>query len=171
MRQVRIGKNTLVFAPPKSKKERSVPAGDGVLDELDDYMDEFRPVTVTLPWEKPGGRLVTVRLLMTTPDKNACRRQRFNMGVWHPAFARAGLIYVPQDDGMHAMRHLYASVQLENGVSIKALSVNLGHSDPGFTLRIYTHLMPSSGDKSRKAANALFKPKTPTGKEESIDIA
>lgn len=159
VRQVRIVKNTLVFALPKSKKERSVPAGDGVLDELDDYMEEFPPIAVTLPWEKPGGRPVTVRLLMTTPDKNACRRQKFNMGVWRPAFARAGLTYVTQDDGMHALRHLYASVQLENGVSIKALSVNLGHSDPGFTLRVYTHLMPSSGDKSRKAANALFKPK------------
>ncbi|MFD4670936.1 hypothetical protein ACFWNN_14460 [Lentzea sp. NPDC058450] len=64
-----------------------------------------------------------------------------------------------QDDGMHALRHLYASVQLENGVSIKSLSVNLGHGDPGFTLRVYMHLMPSSGDKSRKATNALFKPK------------
>ncbi|MFD9703974.1 tyrosine-type recombinase/integrase [Lentzea sp. NPDC059081] len=159
VRQVRIVKNTLVWAPPKSKKERSVPAGDGVLDELDDYMEEYPPVAVTLPWEKPDGKLVTVRLLMTTPDGSACRRQKFNMGVWRPAFARAGLEYVPQDDGMHALRHLYASAQLEGGVSVKALSVNLGHHDPGFTLRVYTHLMPSSGDKSRKAANALFKPK------------
>ncbi|WP_082374050.1 hypothetical protein [Nocardia sp. NRRL S-836] len=43
--------------------------------------------------------------------------------------------------------------------SWRALSVNLGHDDPGFTLRVYTHLMPSSGDKSRKAAIPLFKPK------------
>jgi integrase len=97
--------------------------------------------------------------LVLTADGGACRRQVFNMGVWRPAFKRAGLEYRNQEDGMHGLRHLYASSQLENGVSIKALSANLGHNDPGFTLRTYTHLMPSSHDKSRKAADSLFKPK------------
>ncbi|GGS54496.1 hypothetical protein GCM10010238_49870 [Streptomyces griseoviridis] len=46
---------------------------------------------------------------------------------------------------MHALRHAYASVPLDAGESIKALSEYLGHSDPGFTLRTYTHLLPSSG--------------------------
>ncbi len=36
---------------------------------------------------------------------------------------------------MHALRHFYASVLLDAGESIKALSEYLGHSDPGFTLR------------------------------------
>ncbi|MCP2205519.1 hypothetical protein LX90_009261, partial [Lentzea flava] len=56
----------------RNRSPSQVSAGDGVLDELEDYMEEFPPVAVTLPWEKPGGRLVTVRLLMTTPDRNAC---------------------------------------------------------------------------------------------------
>lgn len=68
---------------------------------------------------------------------------------------------------MHALRHLYASAQLEGGVSIKSLSVNLGHHDPGFTPPVYTHLMPSSGDKSRKAANALFKPEERADEQET----
>ncbi|AHH94248.1 tyrosine-type recombinase/integrase [Kutzneria albida] len=158
-RQVRIVANTLVFAPPKSKKSRTVPLGAGVLDQLDDYIEQFSPVEVTLPWEKPGGKPVTARLILTTPEGGACRRQKFNMGTWRPAFARAGLEYRNQEDGMHALRHLYASTQLENGVSIKALSLNLGHHDPGFTLRVYTHLMPSSHERSRRAADAVFKPK------------
>ncbi|MGZ3140717.1 hypothetical protein ACVDFE_01685 [Lentzea chajnantorensis] len=41
VRQVWIVKNALVFARPKSKKERTTPAGDGVLDELDDYLEEL----------------------------------------------------------------------------------------------------------------------------------
>jgi site-specific recombinase XerD len=61
---------------------------------------------------------------------------------------------------MHALRHFYASVELEAGTSIRALAEYLGHSDPGFTLRVYTHLMPSSENRARQAvdnvlANAL----------------
>jgi integrase len=45
---------------------------------------------------------------------------------------------------MHALRHLYASVLLDVGEPIMTLAQYLGHSDPGFTLRVYTHLMPTS---------------------------
>jgi integrase len=44
-------------------------------------------------------------------------------------------------------------VLLEAGVSIKALSEYLGHADPGFTLRTYTHLMPSTEEKAREAVD------------------
>ncbi|GGZ01210.1 hypothetical protein GCM10010327_34780 [Streptomyces nitrosporeus] len=45
---------------------------------------------------------------------------------------------------MHALWHAYASVLLDAGESIKTLSEYLGHSDPGFTLRTYTHLLPKA---------------------------
>lgn len=57
---------------------------------------------------------------------------------------------------MHAGRHLYASAQLEAGTSIRALADYLGHEDPGFTLRTYTHLMPEAEDKAKRAVDALF---------------
>lgn len=57
---------------------------------------------------------------------------------------------------MHALRHAYASVLLDAGESIKALSEYLGHSDPGFTLRTYTHLLPSSEIRTRKAMDDAF---------------
>lgn len=57
---------------------------------------------------------------------------------------------------MHALRHAYASVLLDAGESIKALSVYLGHSDPGFTLRTYTHLLPTSETRTRDAIDAAF---------------
>lgn len=41
-----------------------------------------------------------------------------------------------RENGMHAPRHHYASMLLDGGVSIRALAEYLGHSDPGFTLRI-----------------------------------
>jgi hypothetical protein len=57
---------------------------------------------------------------------------------------------------MHALRHFYASVLLDAGENIKALSQYLGHSDPGFTLRVYTHLMPSSESRTRKAVDSMY---------------
>jgi integrase len=57
---------------------------------------------------------------------------------------------------MHALRHFYASVLLDAGESIKALSEYLGHHDPGFTLRTYTHLMPSSETRTRAAVDRVF---------------
>ncbi|MGA5602597.1 tyrosine-type recombinase/integrase [Streptomyces griseoincarnatus] len=51
---------------------------------------------------------------------------------------------------MHALRHFYASVLLDAGESIKALAEYLGHSDPGLTLKVYAHLMPSSRERARR---------------------
>lgn len=55
--------------------------------------------------------------------------------------------------GTHALRHLYASVLLDAGENIKARSEYLGHAGPGFTLRVYTHLMPSSSERTRRAVD------------------
>lgn len=57
---------------------------------------------------------------------------------------------------MHALRPAYASVPLDAGESSKALSEYLGHSHPGFTLRTYTHLLPSSETRTRKAIDDSF---------------
>ncbi|MBD9733917.1 hypothetical protein IGX29_19305 [Streptomyces sp. H28] len=42
------------------------------------------------------------------------------------------------------------------GENIKALSHYLGHNDPGFTLRVYTHLTPSSDARARKAVDGVY---------------
>lgn len=57
---------------------------------------------------------------------------------------------------MHALRHFYASVLLDAGESIKAVSEYLGHADPAMTLRVYAHLMPSSSARARRALDGVF---------------
>jgi len=76
--------------------------------------------------------------------------------VWQAAFRNVGLEYRPRVDGMHALRHLFASMLLADGCSITELAEYLGHTDPGFTLRVYTHLVPSSYERARRAIDGMF---------------
>ena len=59
-------------------------------------------------------------------------------------------------EGIHQLRHHYASVMLAGGVSLKELAEYLGHADPAFTLRVYAHLLPSSHDRARTVINDRF---------------
>lgn len=162
-RQIRVINRKLVFSLPKRNKERQAPVSSGVLEQIDDHLELFEVVPVTLPWDQPNGPLVTVNLLITKEDGKPYNGDLFNKVVWTPAFKRAGLTYTNRQDGMHAMRHLYASILLARGVSVKELAEFLGHEDPGFTLRTYTHLMPSSHQRARLAVDGVFKPrKTPS---------
>jgi hypothetical protein len=47
-------------------------------------------------------------------------------------------------------------VLLADGVDIRSLAENMGHGDPGFTLRIYTHLMPNAADRMRAAVDHVL---------------
>jgi integrase len=90
-----------------------------------------------------------------TAPAGPINRGSFNNRIWKPAVAAAGLP-TTRENGFHALRHHYASVLLEAGVSIRALAEYLGHEDPGFTLRVYTHLMPASEERARQAVDAAF---------------
>lgn len=39
----------------------------------------------------------------------------------------------------HDLRHTFATMALQSGIDIRTVSGMLGHADPGFTLRTYTH--------------------------------
>ncbi|MET7769587.1 hypothetical protein [Nocardia sp. NPDC005366] len=45
---------------------------------------------------------------------------------------------------------------MAHGVSVKELADFLGHEDPGFTLRVYSHLLPSSNERARRAVDDAF---------------
>jgi integrase len=50
--------------------------------------------------------------------------------------------------GFHSMRHAHASLLIKNGVDDGVVSERLGHTDPGFTRRVYQHLF----DEQRNSA-------------------
>lgn len=155
-RQVKRVRSRLVFGLPKNDKERQTPLPASVSGVMRAHFNTYPAVPVTLPWEDPiRGEPVTLRLVFATPRGNAINRTTFNNRSWHPALTAAG-IEPTRATGMHALRHLFASALLDAGESIKAIAEWLGHSDPAFTLRIYTHLMQSSQGRARRAIDDLF---------------
>ncbi|MEU2625751.1 site-specific integrase [Kitasatospora sp. NPDC007106] len=165
-RQVKHVDYKRVFAPPKGGRTREVPLPPSVAAALAVHMKVYPPKPVSLPWRTADGAAATVQLLFTTPDSaNAIDSNSFNSRVWKPALAAAGVIPGPrkgethaaaEEDGMHALRHHYASALLDGGENITALSEYLGHHDPAFTLRTYVHLMPASEDRTKRVIDAAM---------------
>jgi len=170
-RQVKVfAGNRLVFGLPKGDKTRTVPLPESVANELSLHLALYPRSDITLPWGTPDAeRRVTAGLILTTRERSALNRNYFNTRIWKRAQAQVG-IEQSRDNGMHALRHWYASVLLDAGESIRAVSEYLGHSDPGFTLRTYTHLMPSSAERTRAAVDAAFAAGRRIGEDRKGDV-
>lgn len=148
--QIRIDSGIPAPALPKYGRTRTVPLPEWVATSLSAHLSEWGSM--------PGERISAPSLgglLFFSREKKPLNKNYFNTSVWRPALDAVG-IPRERENGMHALRHACASMWLEHGVSIKAVSEYLGHADPGFTLRVYTHVMPSSGEKARKAMDAAF---------------
>ncbi|GGO56725.1 hypothetical protein GCM10012287_50960 [Streptomyces daqingensis] len=165
VRQVKLIRGQAVFAPPKCEKERDIPLPAVVSDALRSHMRRCEPVKVTLPWRRLDGPQVTHNLIFTGTRGTVIRRKDFNTRYWKPALVAAGVLPEPEpgespeaarEHGTHALRHFYASVLLEAGENIRAVSEYLGHADPAMTLRVYAHLMPSSRERTRKAIDSVL---------------
>ncbi|MCM8555681.1 site-specific integrase [Streptomyces sp. STCH 565 A] len=121
----------------------------------------------------------THSLILTAARGGAIRRDGFDTRVWKPALAAAGIIPPPvetrqpmkhrpgvfrtvltfkesREEGFHALRHTFASVQLDAREPIVAVSTWLGHADPSITLRIYAHMMPEADGRGRSAMQNWF---------------
>lgn len=142
------------------------------------------PDLPSLAWESRPLR--TVLLLTTTYKGNAVNRSDWNVLSWKPALGAAGVIdRLPPPEGMseaewrkrtrgsgkngmsrwpeardwgfHACRHTFASTVLQAGESVVTLAQWLGHADPAFTLRTYTHFVPEAGGSGTAAMDAWLR--------------
>lgn len=57
----------------------------------------------------------------------------------------------------HALRHTFASINIENGTDVKTISDILGHSDIATTLKTYTHTSQKAKEKAIQKFNNMFK--------------
>ncbi|SFK49011.1 Phage integrase family protein [Streptosporangium canum] len=155
-RQVKLPNDRrMLFALPKGGKVRDVPLPESLALRLSDHQEAFAPVEVTLPWRTADGPPHSAELVFTTRLRSVINRTEFNRFVWKLTLTKVG-ISATRENGFHMLRHHFASVLLERGVSIKAVADFLGHADPGFTLRTYTHLMPSSEDRMRQVIEDVW---------------
>jgi integrase len=57
----------------------------------------------------------------------------------------------------HSLRHITASLMIEQGENIKYIQSQLGHSNPTVTLKVYAHLMkPVNQEAACRLDNAIF---------------
>ena len=57
---------------------------------------------------------------------------------------------------LHDLRHTAASLMIRRGISPKVVSDRLGHTDPAFTLRVYTHLYDEQREEAAFDLADLF---------------
>ncbi|MGW6405273.1 tyrosine-type recombinase/integrase [Streptomyces sp. NPDC055134] len=164
------------FAPPKGgteddPKDRFVPVGDALAALLAEHMRKHPLVEVTLPWMTKDGEPMTVRLVFTTREHKPLNKNYFNY-LWKAALEAIGTIKALNDkpvgkgrkweecrDKMtHALRHLFASEAINEGVDVYTLADLLGHEDPAFTLRRYVHRVTGAVEKARKAIGQRYRP-------------
>ncbi len=136
------------------KLRGSVPLAPAVADAIAAHLARRPAIPVTLPWIEHDGPPVTAVLICHTRERKAINRNYFN-SIWHAALRNVG-VEPGRQNGCHALRHFFASVLLDAGESIKVVSEHLGHTDPGFTLRTYTHVMPDTRIRSVRAIDAVF---------------
>lgn len=53
--------------------------------------------------------------------------------------------------GLHAFRHLNASLMINSGIDIKTVSASLGHSQASTTMNIYAHTMAEAQARASEA--------------------
>jgi integrase len=163
-RQVKIVNGRLCFALPKRRKTREIPLSPQVRDKLARHFAKFPSHAVTLPWHDPRdkklhGKEITVNLAFTNKLGRAIRRPTFDDMIWNPARERAA-IPPGRDDGMHALRHTYVSVQLGAGRGVTEVAAWIGDT-AAIVLGTYAHFIPGGEDDSRQAVDAFLAPCAP----------
>ena len=120
------------LVPPKSdESNRMVPMSDKLLGQIEIVLDQISDRSLTNTWVDD---LLFLSSNLTPLRQNNIRRA-FN--------ARLEANGLPPMR-VHDLRHAWASVMIQEGVSIKAVQMMLGHSKSQLTLDTYAHLAPNT---------------------------
>lgn len=133
-----------VFGPPKSKAGvRTVPLARSTVEALEKHLANF-------PAE-PG------ELVFRTARGTPLTRTVWGK-AWRPKSGGgpAEAMGLPPGEGLHQLRHFYASLLIAAGRSPREVQERLGHATIEETLRTYVHLWHSADEGTRAAIDAAF---------------
>lgn len=143
-RNVQPCKGGVYVTTPKTGRERTVLAPPDVLDLLR-QLRQAQPVTVRWVFARPHS---------TEP---------INPNSVTNHFRQMGRRYGLEDFHPHKLRHSFASIAIEQGADVAAVSKCLGHSTIQTTLAVYTHTNQAA---TRRAASKVWEAIQPPRQEE-----
>jgi len=94
----------------------------------------------------------TARLIFTTAAGRPIQRSSW-ANLWAPAARSAG---IPKGNGVHTLRHYFATRLIHNGASVKRVQLALGHSSPTITLNTYVGEWPDTDSETRSIIDAAL---------------
>lgn len=102
-------------------------------------------------------------LVFPNIDGEPRNKDTLRLGVLNALFKRAnqtlvdrGQIPLPEGVTAHKLRHTFASILVACGEDPSTVMTHLGHTDPLFTLRVYTHMM-NRDPEERQRLKALVR--------------
>ena len=122
-----------IFRSPKTyRSARPVSVPDGIVERLREHRASQLEKRLAAGSAYESHDLVFANALGTPIHPNTLR------DAWIKVAAKAGLKL-----RFHDLRHIHASLLLQQGVHPKVVSERLGHSAVGITLDTYSHVVPS----------------------------
>ena len=133
------GKTTLYIKDPKSESgTRIIPLSDRAIYAL----QKIKEYSTELKLNSDNNLIVA----NTSSESNITRTVKSML-------FRAGC--ETEKCGLHALRHTFGSLLLENGVDLKTISYLLGHSDITVTANIYLHITREKAINSIEVLNKV----------------
>ena len=86
-------------------------------------------------------------------SRHGARVNKDTPSKWFRKFADA---HGYQGLTFHGLRHVHATILLQNHVDIQSVSSRMGHSDPSITLRAYADAMPARDQEAAATLNQLL---------------
>ena len=110
----------------KRRKERIVPIGARLIDEIKAYME------VRQGFESPDHRL------LTAIHRDGSTGAMDAHAVYRMVRRRMGEVSTLKKHSPHVLRHTFATTMLNNGADIRTIQTLLGHASLSAT-QVYTH--------------------------------
>lgn len=119
-----------------------------VIEQVGTKTRKSRIVHLTKTAEKYLSELYKIRSPLSSDYVYICNGER-DLSTLSNSYAaickRAG---IDEPQGLHTLRHTFASLMIRKGVDIKIISEMLGHSSVSFTYNTYVHLLEEEKAKT-----------------------